>query len=162
REELPWQPVRAFIEPLIPLFQDAVQLGKDRARLAASAFTRARQKIYDRFDDLLLGCRSRHPECLRIWQRLFKHCDELFTYGVPPVTFAVHYCRFGKSGLKSTLPILPGEACLRLTGIGTARRLPASAFRAVSRNSLILLHGHPGGMGGSLSQEVRDQGRTLV
>jgi hypothetical protein len=36
--------------------------------------------IHDRFDDLLLGCRSRHPQCLRIWRRLFRHCGELFTF----------------------------------------------------------------------------------
>jgi hypothetical protein len=80
RDEVPWQSVRAFIAPLIKLFQDAIQLGKDRSKLAASAFAEARQAIYDRFDDLLLQTHSRHPECKRIWKRLFKHCDELFTF----------------------------------------------------------------------------------
>ena len=80
REELPGPSVRAFIQPLITLFQDAIQLGNDRDRLKRTAFQQARQAIHDRFDDLLLGCRSRHPECLRIWRRLFKHCDELFTF----------------------------------------------------------------------------------
>jgi transposase len=80
RDELPWQSVQAFIQPLITLFQDALQLGKDRDPLNADAFDQARQQIHDRFDDLILGCRSRHPECLRIWRRLFKHCDELFTF----------------------------------------------------------------------------------
>lgn len=80
REELPWQSVQAFIQPLLTLFQDAIQLGKDRDRLSANAFSQARQNIHDRFDDLILGCRSRHPDCVRIWKRLFKHCDELFTF----------------------------------------------------------------------------------
>jgi transposase len=80
REELPWQSVRAFIGPLIELFQDALQLGKDREDLPAEAFARARQGILDRFDDLLLGTRTQQPDCLRIWKRLFKHCDELFTF----------------------------------------------------------------------------------
>lgn len=80
REELPWQSVRAFIQPLIELFQDAIQLGKDRERLGPKAFARAHQRILDRFDDLLLTTHSRHPECRRIWKRLFKHCDELFTF----------------------------------------------------------------------------------
>jgi hypothetical protein len=80
REELHWKPVRTFIEPLITLFQDAIQLGKERPHLSAKAFAQARQKIHDRFDDLLLGCRSRHPECIRIWRRLFTHCDQLFTF----------------------------------------------------------------------------------
>ena len=77
REELPWQSVRAFIQPLIELFQDAIQLGKNRQR---PDFDRAHQDILDRFDDLLLNSRSRHPHCLRIWKRLYKHCDELFTF----------------------------------------------------------------------------------
>lgn len=80
REELPWQSVQAFIQPLLTLFQDAIQLGKDRDRLSANAFSQGRQNIHDRFDDLILGCRSRHPDCVRIWKRLFKHCDELFTF----------------------------------------------------------------------------------
>jgi hypothetical protein len=80
REDLPAPSVRAFIQPLITLFQDAIQLGKDRDELSRAAFQQARRAIHDRFDDLLLGCRSRHPECLRIWKRLFKHCDELFTF----------------------------------------------------------------------------------
>jgi hypothetical protein len=80
REELPAPSVRAFIQPLITLFQDAIQLGKDREQLSRPAFQQARQAIQDRFDDLLLGCQSRHPECLRIWKRLFKHCDELFVF----------------------------------------------------------------------------------
>jgi transposase len=80
REELPWQAVQAFIQPLITLFQDAIQLGKDRDTLSVNAFRQARQNIHDRFDDLILGCRSQNRECLRIWKRLFKHCDELFTF----------------------------------------------------------------------------------
>ncbi len=80
REELPWQSVRAFIGPLIQLFQDAIHLSKQRKQLSASAFGRAHQRILDRFDDILLLTQTRHPECRRIWWRLFKHCDELFTF----------------------------------------------------------------------------------
>jgi hypothetical protein len=79
REELPWQSVRAFIGPLITLLQDAIQLGKDRTKLGAAAFRQARQGILDRFDDLLLT-QTRQPDCRRIWKRLFRHCDELFTF----------------------------------------------------------------------------------
>ena len=79
REELPWQSVRAFIGPLITLLQDAIQLGKDREQLGAAAFRQARQGILDRFDDLLLT-QTRQPDCRRIWKRLFRHCDELFTF----------------------------------------------------------------------------------
>ncbi len=80
REELPWQSVRAFIQPLIELFQDALALGKERDQLSPTAFAQARQVLMDRFDELLLRSQSRHPECLRIWRRLFHHCDELFTF----------------------------------------------------------------------------------
>jgi Transposase IS66 family/zinc-finger binding domain of transposase IS66 len=80
REELPWQSVRAFIQPLMDLFRDAIQVGKDRGRQSAAAFAQARQAILDRFDELLLTTRTGQPECLRIWRRLAKHCDELFTF----------------------------------------------------------------------------------
>lgn len=80
REDLPAASVRTFIQPLMTLLQDAIQLGKDRERLGQPAFDQARQAIHDRFDDLLLKCHSRNPECLRIWNRLFKHSDELFTF----------------------------------------------------------------------------------
>jgi transposase len=84
REDLPWQSVRAFIQPLIELFQDAIQLGKDREQLGPAAFAQARQALRDRFDDLLLNCHSRQPDCVRIWRRLFKHGDELFTFLADP------------------------------------------------------------------------------
>jgi transposase len=80
RAGLPWQSVRAFIQPLIDLFQEALQLGKDRDQFSPSAFVQARQAILDRFDTLLLTSRSSHPDCVRIWRRLFKHADELFTF----------------------------------------------------------------------------------
>jgi Transposase IS66 family/zinc-finger binding domain of transposase IS66 len=80
REELPSASVRAFIQPLITLLQDAIQLGKDRDGLTRTAFDQGYQDILDRFDGLLLNSHSRHPDCRRIWQRLFKHCDELFTF----------------------------------------------------------------------------------
>lgn len=80
REELPAPSVRAFIQPLITLFQDAIQLAKDREQLSRAAFEQAQQAIHDRFDELLLNCHSRHPECLRIWRRLFKHAGELFVF----------------------------------------------------------------------------------
>jgi hypothetical protein len=80
RAELPWQSVRAFIQPLSALFQDAIELGKQREQLDAAAFAQARRAILERFDDLLLNTKSRQPDCLRIWRRLFKHADELFTF----------------------------------------------------------------------------------
>src|SRR5262249_7560007 len=49
REELPWQSVRAFIRPLIELFQDAIQLGKDREELDRAAFSEAYRRLIERF-----------------------------------------------------------------------------------------------------------------
>jgi hypothetical protein len=38
------------------------------------------------FDELMLETRSRHPDCVRIWKRLYQHCDVLFTFlGDPAV-----------------------------------------------------------------------------
>jgi hypothetical protein len=80
RDQLPAASVRTFIQPLITLMQDAIELGKTRATTTPVAFDEACQSINDRLDDLLLNCRSKHPECLRIWKRLLKHCGELFTF----------------------------------------------------------------------------------
>jgi len=84
REEVPWQSVQAFIQPLITLLQDAIQLGKDRKQYTKAAFVEARDAIHGRFDDLLLNCHSTNRDCVRIWKRLFKHCDELFTFLADP------------------------------------------------------------------------------
>jgi transposase len=80
REEIPWQSVRSFIEPLIRLLQDAIQLAKEREQHSPAAFAAARAAIVSHFDGLLLNCHSGNRDCLRIWKRLFKHCDELFTF----------------------------------------------------------------------------------
>jgi hypothetical protein len=80
REELPAPSVRAFIQPLISLFQDAIQLAKDRQKLDQPAYERACQAIRDRFDELILGCHSRNADCVRIWKRLFQHSDELLVF----------------------------------------------------------------------------------
>ena len=70
RDELPWQAVRAFVQPLIDLFQDAMHLAKERDHYSVQAFGHARQKIIDRFDELLLTTHTRQRDCLRIWRHL--------------------------------------------------------------------------------------------
>src|SRR5262249_52904848 len=60
REELAWQSVKAFIQPLIALFQTAIQLGKDREELGPAKFHAAYQRIIDRFDELMLETHWRH------------------------------------------------------------------------------------------------------
>ena len=44
REELPWQSVRAFIQPLIDLFRDAIQWGKDREELGPAKLGKTQQR----------------------------------------------------------------------------------------------------------------------
>jgi hypothetical protein len=80
REQRPAQTVTTFLQPWITLIQDAMQLGRDRETMTSAAFATAKQAIQDRFDDLVLGGRIDDRECLRIWKRLVKHCDELFTF----------------------------------------------------------------------------------
>jgi transposase len=80
REQLPWQSVQSFIQPLMTLFHDAIELAKHRKGKSKAAFAEARAEIRRRFDDLILSCHSRNHDCLRIWRRLFNHCDELFTF----------------------------------------------------------------------------------
>ena len=38
----------------------------------------------------MLRTHSRHPDCVRIWKRLYKHCDELFTFLDDPAVPADH------------------------------------------------------------------------
>lgn len=80
REQLPWQSVRAFIQPLIELFQDAIELGKDRTGMFPETFEWKRRKLVARFEDLMQNTQTRNRDCLRIWKRLSKYCGELFTF----------------------------------------------------------------------------------
>jgi hypothetical protein len=80
RDELPWQSVRTFIQPLIDLFQDAIALAKTRKTLDSKTFYQAYDDLIGRFDKLVLLTKTTNRDCQRIRKRLFKHCDELFTF----------------------------------------------------------------------------------
>jgi hypothetical protein len=56
---------------------DAIQLGKEREKLDRAAFDTAYRRLIGRFDELMLETRSRHPECGRISERPYEHCDYL-------------------------------------------------------------------------------------
>jgi hypothetical protein len=88
RQRLRAQSVRTFVQPLIELFQAAMQLAKGREKLSPQEFAKARQRLNGRFDHLILETHSHDPDCLRIRRRLFWHCDELFIFlddpQVPP------------------------------------------------------------------------------
>ena len=70
------------------LFRSALGVFRDQepgenavARLAGEGDLLAdKAGLIDRFDDLVLKTQSRHPDCVRIWKRLYRHCDELFTF----------------------------------------------------------------------------------
>ncbi len=72
--------MRAFFQPLIELFRDAIQLGNDREKPVPAAFGKAYRRLIERFDDLMLGTRLQHPDRVRMWKRLYKHCDVLCTF----------------------------------------------------------------------------------
>lgn len=80
REELSPYCVKNYIQPVMDLLTDAIELGKRRESMSKRAFCRARQAIHDRLDELVLAKRLRNPDCHRIRMRLFRHCDELFTF----------------------------------------------------------------------------------
>ena len=80
REALPARSVSYFIQPLMDLLQDAIALGKQRGQLGAKAYAAARRSMHDRLDALILRKNPRQADCVRIWKRLAKHCDELFTF----------------------------------------------------------------------------------
>jgi transposase len=80
REALSARSVSYFIQPVITLLKDAIELGKQRDRLSVAAFAAARQTMHDRLDVLILEKNPTNRDCLRIWNRLFKHCGELFTF----------------------------------------------------------------------------------
>jgi hypothetical protein len=87
RETLPARSVSHFIQPVMDLLQDAIELGKQRNQLPAEAFSTARRSLTERLDELILEKRLTQADCQRIQKRLLKHCDQLFTFldqaGVP-------------------------------------------------------------------------------
>lgn len=79
RETLPAIQVTRHIQPLVDLFQDAIALGRRREKLRQEAFDDAHEQILKRFW-ACLDRHSTHADCERIYHRLDKHFDELFTF----------------------------------------------------------------------------------
>jgi hypothetical protein len=86
REELPARLVAKNIQPLIDLFQDAVDLGKRRGKLSRKAFAGQAEVIRRRFNERWWRTSS-DPDCERIYARLERHKKELLVFldvpGVP-------------------------------------------------------------------------------
>lgn len=87
REELKPTFVTRHIEPLIELFQDAFAVARRRDAMSAGELAAAKREFLDRLDDRLY-CRSKDPDCERMYARLERHREELFTFlddlRVPP------------------------------------------------------------------------------
>lgn len=55
-------------------------VGRDREGLSPQAFARARQRLNDWLDPLILERHSRNPDCPRIRRRISWYCDEWFVF----------------------------------------------------------------------------------
>lgn len=80
QENLPKVFVTRHIRPLIDFFQEAMALAARRKTLTPEAFAVAGRELKDRFWTRHIWRQSRHPDCVRIYNRLRKHQDELFTF----------------------------------------------------------------------------------
>lgn len=79
REELSPRLVAQHIQPLIELFQDAMALASDRAKLSAEEFAQQAARIRQRFAERWWR-RSSDADCQRIYNRLKRHKDELLVF----------------------------------------------------------------------------------
>jgi transposase len=87
REELPRAAVKSYIQPLMILLQEAIELGKSRTTHSAAEFAAATQQMNNRLDDLIFT-RPQQPDCRRINRRLVRHRFDILQFlevaGVPP------------------------------------------------------------------------------
>ncbi len=87
REELSRYHVTKYVGPLITLFQDAIELAKQRHMIGAAKYATACDKIESRLESLIWQ-KPQQPDCRRINKRLVRHRFELLTFleypEVPP------------------------------------------------------------------------------
>jgi len=79
REELSRHHVRKYVEPLITLFQDAIELAKIRSTMSGRKYQAACQKIETRLERIIWQ-KPKQPDCRRINKRLVRHRFELLTF----------------------------------------------------------------------------------
>jgi transposase len=79
RDELSPRHVKNYVEPVMKLFQDALELSEARERMTAPAYAAASAEIERRLDDLIWQ-RPTEPDCRRINKRLVRHRFELLTF----------------------------------------------------------------------------------
>ncbi len=79
REELSRHHVTKYVEPLIALFGDAIQLAKARERMSCRTYSSACRKIETRLETIIWQ-KPKQPDCRRINKRLVRHRFELLTF----------------------------------------------------------------------------------
>lgn len=79
RDELSRHHVKKYVEPLMTLFQDALELSRKQGQMVASAYAAACAKIERRLDALIWQ-KPRQPDCRRINKRLVRHRFELLAF----------------------------------------------------------------------------------
>lgn len=79
REELSRWHVTKYVEPLITLFGEAIQLAKARSTMSGRKYKAACQKIEARLEAIIWQ-KPKQPDCRRINRRLVRHRFELLTF----------------------------------------------------------------------------------
>ena len=79
REELSRHHVRKYVEPLIALLGDAIELAKTRSTISGRKYKAACQKIETRLETIIWQ-KPKQPDCRRINKRLVRHRFELLTF----------------------------------------------------------------------------------
>jgi transposase len=79
REELSRWHVTKYVQPLIALFQDAIQLAKARGEMSDRKYKAACRKIEIRLETIIWQ-KPKQPDCRRINKRLVRHRFELLTF----------------------------------------------------------------------------------
>jgi len=79
RDQLPRPDVATYIEPLMTLFQEAMDLSKQQAEMQPEIYSRACEQIEHRLDSIIWQ-KPTEPDCRRINKRLVRHRFELLTF----------------------------------------------------------------------------------
>lgn len=79
RDELSRHHVRKYVQPLITLLQDAIELSKQRDRMSGRKYQAACETIDSRLETIIWQ-KPRQPDCRRINKRLVRHRFELLTF----------------------------------------------------------------------------------
>lgn len=79
RDQLPRLDVAAYIEPLMTLLQDAIELSRQQGEMETEAYAKACAEIEHRLDTIIWQ-KPTDPDCKRINKRLVRHRFELLTF----------------------------------------------------------------------------------